>query len=106
MIRKKDRNGKKSNILWIFLCIVLAAAFVGILVVSQREDAAEAKRLEKLTEDQKVGIEDFEGAKERTAQRAEEMKAEETEEETAGVKKQEKPEKEAPKAAEAPAAAE
>lgn len=75
------KNNKFTNIILVITCIVLAVILGSLLLTNRKEVKQESERLEKLSQKQKTGIDDYESVKEHASELKEE--ADEADEEAA-----------------------
>lgn len=70
------KNNRKLNIILIIICVLLLVIFGSVLVFNAAKERKESEHLSEIAGDQKTGIEDYEGVKERAAEIAEQSKQE------------------------------
>lgn len=58
------KNNKFTNIILVIICIVLTVILGGLLLTNRKEVKQESERLEKLSQKQETGIDDYEAVKE------------------------------------------
>lgn len=71
------KNGKFTNIILVIICIALIVILGGLLVTNHKEVKQESERLQKLSEKQETGIDDYEAVKEHVSELEEEAAEEE-----------------------------
>ena len=77
------KNGKATNIILVLICVVLIAILGVLLLTNHKEVKQESERLQKLSEKQETGIDDYDSVKEH----ASELKEEAAEEEDTAAEK-------------------
>ena len=77
------KNGKATNIILVLICVVLVAILGVLLLTNHKEVEQESERLQKLSEKQETGIDDYDSVKEH----ASELKEEAAEDDAAAEKK-------------------
>ena len=75
------RNSKFTNIILVIICIALIVVLGGLLLTNRKEMKQESERLQKLSEKQETGIDNYETVKEH----ASELKEEAGEEDSTGT---------------------
>ena len=66
------KNNKFTNIILVIICIALAVILGSLLLTNRKEVKQESERLEKLSQKQETGIEDYEAVKEHASELKEE----------------------------------
>lgn len=66
------KNNKFTNIILVIICIALAVILGSLLLTNRKEVKQESERLEKLSQKQETGIEDYEVVKEHASELKEE----------------------------------
>lgn len=66
------KNNKFTNIILVIICIGLAVILGSLLLTNRKEVKQESERLEKLSQKQETGIEDYEVVKEHASELKEE----------------------------------
>ena len=66
------KNNKFTNIILVIICIALAVILGSLLLTNRKEVKQESERLEKLSQKQGTGIEDYEAVKEHASELKEE----------------------------------
>lgn len=66
------KNNKFTNIILVIICIALAVILGSLLLTNRKEAKQESERLEKLSQKQETGIEDYEAVKEHASELKEE----------------------------------
>ena len=66
------KNYKFTNIILVIICIALAVILGSLLMTNRKEVKQESERLEKLSQKQETGIEDYEAVKEHASELKEE----------------------------------
>ena len=66
------KNYKFTNIILVIICIALAVILGSLLLTNRKEVKQESERLEKLSQKQETGIEDYEAVKEHASELKEE----------------------------------
>ena len=93
------KNNKFTNIILVIICIALAVILGSLLLTNRKEVKQESERLEKLSQKQETGIEDYEAVREHASELKEE--ADEEDEDVADSSgKEEKAEADADETAE------
>ena len=82
------KDNRFTNIILVLICIVLIVILGSLLLTNHKEVKQESERLEKLSQKQETGIDDYEAVKEH----ASELKEEADEEDADSSKKEEKAE--------------
>ena len=73
------KNNKFTNIILVIICIALAVILGSLLLTNRKEVKQESERLEKLSQKQETGIEDYEAVKEHASELKEEADEEDEE---------------------------
>lgn len=73
------KNNKFTNIILVIICIVLTVTLGGLLLTNRKEVKQESERLEKLSQKQETGIDDYEAVKEHASELKEEADEEDKE---------------------------
>ena len=73
------KNYKFTNIILVIICIALAVILGSLLMTNRKEVKQESERLEKLSQKQETGIEDYEAVKEHASELKEEADEEDEE---------------------------
>lgn len=71
------KSSKVTNVILVLLCIALAVILGGLLVTNHKEVRQESERLQKLSEKQETGIDNYEAVKEHASELEEEAGEEE-----------------------------
>ena len=66
------RNSKFTNIILVIICIALIVVLGGLLLTNRKEMKQESERLQKLSEKQETGIDNYETVKEHASELKEE----------------------------------
>ena len=66
------KNNKFTNIILVIICIALAVILGSLLLTNRKEVKQESERLEKLSQKQETGIEDYDAVKEHASELKEE----------------------------------
>lgn len=66
------KNNKFTNIILVIICIALVVILGSLLLTNRKEVKQESERLEKLSQKQETGIEDYEAVKEHASELKEE----------------------------------
>ena len=66
------KNNKFTNIILVIICIALAVILGSLLLTNRKEVKQESERLEKLSQKQETGIEDYAAVKEHASELKEE----------------------------------
>lgn len=90
MSRNRKKKGKKTNILWGFICILLVGLLGFLLAMNYKTEQEESQRLTELAGDQHIGIEDYDAVKEHAAELEKASKDEEESSETDNTDKKSK----------------
>ena len=85
------KDNRFTNIILVLICIVLIVILGSLLLTNHKEVKQESERLEKLSQKQETGIDDYEAVKEHASELKEEAD-EEDEEAADSSKKEEKAE--------------
>lgn len=85
------KDNRFTNIILVLICIVLIVILGSLLLTNHKEVKQESERLEKLSQKQETGIDDYEAVKEHASELKEED-AQEDEEAADSSKKEEKAE--------------
>lgn len=85
------KDNRFTNIILVLICIVLIVILGSLLLTNHKEVRQESERLEKLSQKQETGIDDYEAVKEHASELKEEAD-EEDEEAADSSKKEEKAE--------------
>ena len=70
------KNNKFTNIILVIICIALAVILGSLLLTNRKEVKQESERLEKLSQKQETGIEDYDAVKEHASELKEEADVE------------------------------
>ena len=62
------KNNKFTNIILVIICIALAVILGSLLLTNRKEVKQESERLEKLSQKQETGIEDYDAVKEHASE--------------------------------------
>ena len=73
------KNNKFTNIILVIICIALAVILGSLLLTNRKEVRQESERLEKLSQKQETGIDDYEAVKEHASELKEEADEEDEE---------------------------
>ena len=73
------KDNRFTNIILVLICIVLIVILGGLLLTNHKEVKQESERLEKLSQNQATGIDDYEAVKEHASELKEEADEEDEE---------------------------